>query len=394
MPIEVAESLPTAVNLNQPTDHQDPFTELNAVLKKWFYKPDLQAVRIVLGAIKAHYLKIGDPAWLFLVAPPASGKSTMSLMGASGLPEVQTLSDFTENTFLSGFYGHKEPGLLEKLGTTAKNGNISVSQGNAVFLAKDFTTVLSMRRDKRGTILSQLREIHDGSFRRDFGTGETKIWQGRVTILAAVTPVLDRYYSVFSVLGERFLQIRWHRPDSEEAGEWAIEQQGQEDQIKVEAREAIKNTFAKATLLAPSLPTEMTPRIAALSEIVAIGRTHIFRNAYGSREIEYAPEPEANTRLAKGLAALIRGIAALNGHKGVEEQDLQDGFRVGLDCLPENRRHILLAASRGQDLASISIAPTMRFRAAEELEALGILEDKRQPKLSDRAALLLIKAGF
>lgn len=394
MPIEVDESLPTVVSLNQPTEHQDPFTELNAVLQKWFYKPDLQAVRIVLGAINAHYLKIGDPAWLFLVAPPASGKSTMSLMGASGLAEVQALSDFTENTFLSGFYGHKEPGLLEKLGTTSKNGTISVSQGNAVFLAKDFTTVLSMRRDKRGTILSQLREIHDGTFRRDFGTGETKIWQGRVTILAAVTPVLDRYYSVFSVLGERFLQIRWHRPDSEEAGEWAIEQQGKEDQIKAEAGEAIKNTFTRATPLAPTLPAGIAPRIAALAEIVALGRTHVFRDGYGNREIEYVPEPEANTRISKGLAALIRGIAALNGRTRVEEQDLQDGFRVGLDCLPENRRRILLAASSGQDFASPPIALTMRLRAAEELEALGILEDKKTLKLSDRLAQLLKKAGM
>src|SRR5437899_8992194 len=67
-----------------------------------------------------------------------------------------------------------------------------------VFLIKDFTTVLSMKRDKRSVILSQLREIHDGQFRRDFGTGVTKIWNGRVSIVAAVTPVLDRHYSIFS----------------------------------------------------------------------------------------------------------------------------------------------------------------------------------------------------
>jgi len=48
-----------------------------------------------------------------------------------------------------------------------------------------------------------------------FGTGVTKIWRGRVTMIAAVTPVLDRYYAVFSVLGERFMQLRWHRPNSE-----------------------------------------------------------------------------------------------------------------------------------------------------------------------------------
>jgi hypothetical protein len=31
-------------------------------------------------------------------------------------------------------------------------------------------------------------------------------------VIAAVTPVLDRHCSMFSVLGERFLQVRWHRP--------------------------------------------------------------------------------------------------------------------------------------------------------------------------------------
>src|SRR5581483_465565 len=82
---------------------------LNELLEEWYYKPDLQAVRIVLGTIAAHYLNIGDPAWLFIVAPPGAGKTTMSLMGAAGLPQVIPIGDVTENTFLSGFYGHDAP---------------------------------------------------------------------------------------------------------------------------------------------------------------------------------------------------------------------------------------------------------------------------------------------
>jgi hypothetical protein len=31
--------------------------------------------------------------------------------------------------------------------------------------------MLSMRREKRAAILGQLREIPDGEFKRDFGTG-------------------------------------------------------------------------------------------------------------------------------------------------------------------------------------------------------------------------------
>jgi hypothetical protein len=123
-----------------------------------------------------------------------------------------------------------------------------------------------------------LREIHDGEFKRDFGTGVTKIWRGRVTVIAAVTPILDRYYSIFGVLGERFLQVRWHRPDSPEAGEWAIEQQGTESVIRTEARAAIQQLFKSIQKRSPVLTSEQTTRIASLAEVVAIGRTHVFRS--------------------------------------------------------------------------------------------------------------------
>jgi hypothetical protein len=360
------------------------FSPLNDLLQERFYKPDLQAIRIVLGTIKAHYLNVGDPAWLFVVAPPGAGKTTMSIMGACGLSEVVSLGDFSENTFLSGFYGHRDAGLLEKLGHTVQDGNTYTSQGNAIFLAKDFTTVLQMRREKRGVILSQLREIHDGQFKRDFGTGETKIWKGRVSVIAAVTPILDRYYSIFSVLGERFLQVRWHRPDSPEAGEVAIDQQGQEEQIRQQAREVIGQLFRDSVATPPVLPDGMKRRIARLAEAVALARTHVFRSSYGSRDIEYVPEPEANTRISKGLAAIAKGIAALNQRSEVTEQDLQDAFRVGLDCTTENRRKLLLAAKEGQDLNQVRMPRTVRRRELENLEALEILQQESKGSIYDR----------
>src|SRR5690349_14031795 len=99
-----------------------PLEELESVLKANFYEPDIQALRIALGVVQSHRLKLGDPVWLFVVAPPGSGKTTMSIMGACGLPDVVMLGDFSENTFLSGFFGHDRAGMLEKLGHTEQNG--------------------------------------------------------------------------------------------------------------------------------------------------------------------------------------------------------------------------------------------------------------------------------
>jgi hypothetical protein len=374
----MTEQMPTeSFVTNSRNGHAEPesaFASLNGVLLQWFYKLDLQAIRIVLGTIKSHYLRLGDPCWLFVVAPPGTGKTTVSIMGASRLSEIIMLSDLTENTLLSGFYGHEKPGLLEKLGSTRKEGNASITEGTGLLLVKDFTSVLLMRREKRAAILGQLREIHDGEWKRDFGTGETKIWRGRLTIVAAVTPVLDRHYSIFTVLGERFLQVRWHRPDSPQAGEMAIDQQQNEEQIRAECQSAVAEIFRRSNATAPSLPREAKWRIAALAEVVAIGRTHVFRNSYGQREIDYAPEPEANTRISKQLASLARGIAALNRRDPVAEPDLQDAFRVGLDCLPDNRRKLLLAALADQDLNCVPMPRTVRRRELEELEALGLIE--------------------
>jgi hypothetical protein len=133
----------------------------------------------------------------------------------------------------------------------------------------------------------------------------------------------------------------------------------------------------------------MRTRIASLAEIVALGRTHIYRNNYGSREIEYVPEAEANTRLAQGLAAIAKGIAALNRRNEVAEPDLQDAFRVGLDCITDTRRQLLLAIIHGEDVDEVQLSRTVRERQLEELEALVLIENNGAWTLTQRAGALL-----
>jgi hypothetical protein len=239
---------------------------------------------------------------------------------------------------------------------------------------KDFTTVLTMRREKRAVILSQLREIHDGQFKRDFGTGESKIWRGRATVIAAVTPALDRHYAIFSTMGERFLHVRSHRPDSPEAGHWAIRQQGHETEIRMQCQEAMTSLFADIDSTVPTLSADYQSRIVQLAELTAIARTQIERNSFGKREIEYVPEPEANTRISKGLAAIAKGIASLSRSRDIREVDLTDALRVGLDCIPYQRRLLLEAAIRRDRWDSVQIPRTTLNRELEELEALGLFE--------------------
>jgi hypothetical protein len=228
-----------------------------------------------------------------------------------------------------------------------------------------------------------------GRNRKSFGTGETKVFKGKITVIAAVTPVLDRYYTIFNVLGERFLQLRWHRPHSEEAGTWAIRQQGNEATILKQLRRAVEAVFDSSSTTAPTLSGKTEVRLSNMAEFTAIGRTHVLRSSFGNREIEYVPEPEANTRIAKGLAAVARGIAALQGRSAVAEQDIQDALRVGIDCLPMNRRRLLLAIAKGQNPETVQLPATVRTRELDELEALQLLTPSSDYALTEKASRLL-----
>jgi hypothetical protein len=369
-----------------------PFAELESTFQRYFYNVDIQAMRIVLGAMASHYLPCGDPAWVFIIGPPGTGKTTSMIMGARTLEQAHILSDLSENTFLSGFYGRPQPGLLEKLGPVEQRGQTFLTRGNALFLIKDFTTVLQMKRDKRAAILSQFREIHDGNYSREFGTGERKEWYGKVTIIAAVTPELDRYYSIFNTLGERFLQVRLPRPD-QKAGEWAIRQQGQEETIRRQLIEAFTNLFHNLPLQLPRLSQSALQQLTEMAEFAAKARTHVSRSGFGNREIEYIPTPEANTRIAKELAAVALGIAALQRHHEVTDSELSDMQRISLDSIPELRRKLLSAVRHGKAIENL--APrTVLNRQLEELHALGLIEGEMNTAFQlTSTTLSLVKQG-
>lgn len=367
----------------------DAFSPVQELLNNAFYKPDFQALRISMGVLKSHYLNINDAPWLFLVAPPGSGKTTTGILGSAGLRDVKELGKFTEATLFSGFYCHEASGILEKFGEihqfkfengryvpndggALKDTKLFDIRGNVILLIKDFTTILQMRRDSRANIIAQLRELHDGSYECDFGTGITKRWQGKLTILAAVTPEIDRMYSVMSSLGERFLKIRWDRP-AREAGEIAYGQSGRERSIRAEIQKEVKTLFDAAPNRSPKIAPEMVTRISYLADLVAHARSHV---SWESGQIDYTAPAEANTRITKQLAAIATGVAALRCKQVVDESEWEDILRVGLDSILPKRKQVLLAKNINETTAPWP--RTSAKRVLDECEALGLISADSQ----------------
>ena len=225
------DSLPQYV---QPEPHAEsgPWESLQRVLLARFHEPDLEAVRVLYAAVAAHRLS-GQPVWLMLVAPPGSMKTEL-LEALGGLPGVHLVDRLTPNSFLSGQVGRSRApaSLLHRIGP------------DGILVFPDFSTVLSMSRDHRGAVLADMRRIFDGHLRRELGTAEhpaEREWRGRLTFLVAATPDVDRHYSIFQTLGERFVMVRWHRPGGTEAALRAMSQDRQ--RVRQELRDAVSALF-------------------------------------------------------------------------------------------------------------------------------------------------------
>jgi hypothetical protein len=147
------------------------------VLKEHYHQPDVQAARAIYSAVAAHMLA-GPAVWPMIVGPPGSMKTEL-LNALDGLPSVHTVDQISPNTFISGQIEDPRrksaipPGLLHRIGPSA------------ILICPDFSTILSINRNHRGSILSDLRRIYDGHLRKEYGTApgkaQSREWTGRIT---------------------------------------------------------------------------------------------------------------------------------------------------------------------------------------------------------------------
>ena len=378
----------------EPPAESGPWESLKSVLQEHHHQPDFEAVRVVYSAVAAHRLS-GQPVWLMLVASPGSMKTEL-LEALSGLPGVHLVDRLTPNSLLSGQVGRSRApaSLLHRIGP------------DGILVFPDFSTVLSMSRDHRGAVLADMRRIFDGHLRRELGTAEhptEREWRGRLTFLVATTPDVDRHYSIFQTLGERFVMVRWHRPGGTEA---ALRAMGQNRQrVREELRNAVSALFHSLPQRQPALPEKLEHRIAALAEFVVVARTHVPRDGR-TKEIIYIPEPEASTRLAQQLCQLAKGSALLAGRETVTDQDVAIVQRAGMDCIPTTRRKIIEVLMRGKHRSSIMLASSLKMAwstytyAKADLASLGLVDssfDHEQGEtvqwLTRQAKRLLREAG-
>ena len=347
---------------------------LTRTLSGYWLLPDTNVIKVMLAGVVAHHFE-SDPLWIFLIAPPSSLKTEL-IASLDNLKEIHQISSLTPHTLFSG---------LKKTKGQQESNSILENIGDKILTLKDFTTVLSMRREDRSVVLSQLREIYDGRFDASYGSGVKINWKGRIGLIAGVTPIIDIHYSVFQLLGERFIQYRLPGVDESQLAERAVADLGGETNIRQRAKEAVK-AYLESLEIPPikeiKIPADIRTCLGNLASLVVRARSGVIRDSY-SKDMSYIPEPEAPARLVKQLAILACGLAVLEGRRQVSIADYLLTLKVGLDCIPRQRMKVI------EFMASVDKA----WRTSEVAKGINYSPKSAKRHLEDLVAHELINVN-
>jgi hypothetical protein len=340
--------------------------------RQWFGDDyDLGALNVVLSAAAAEKLS-GDPPWVLTVGGSGNCKTeTVAPLSGAGARVISTITG--EAALLSGTPAKSRAknatgGLLRQLGQSG------------LLVIKDFTSILSMNRDTRASVLGALREIYDGYWSRNVGTdgGFTLTWHGRLVVIGAVTTAWDRAYEVVSTMGDRFLTVRLASDDNglrRAAGLQAMSNVSHERRMREELAGSVGKLLA---VTAPDPEPELTPAelgsLVDMAELVTRARTPVERDYQGNPA--WAHSLEMPTRFAKQLVQIVRGGLVI----GLDaDTAMRAAARCCHDSMPPMRLVVLADVAAHPECFTPDVVERVQLprqtvdRTLQELHLLGLL---------------------
>lgn len=305
-------------------------SEVKSVVKKWLSIDDEDWLEIILSVALDRKIN-GEPIWLFIIAVP-SGTKTEILRAFEDGTDFYHLSSLTVNSLVSG-YVNPDGSKVEDLATQLDN---------RILILKDFTSVLSMPKEKRNDIIGQLREFYDGSYDKKFGNMDHKVTcNSKFGLIAGVTPKIDQFHSIMGSLGERFLKLRSDF-DEDKMLFLCEKNEGFEKEMREEISVAIMGFITHLVIKDVTFNAESIREIKRIAKYVSKLRTPDYSRWEGDSFVsEISPQPEKPTRVYKQLKKLAKALCCINGLSEVDESILKKVWRVARDSIPPDRQIIV-----------------------------------------------------
>lgn len=316
----------------------------------------------------------GDPIWLMIIGGSSSGKSELiNIVGE--VKFVHQISNLTENAFLSGAGRQGDDNsLLHQIGTTG------------VIVMKDFTSILSMRDDKKDMILGQMREIFDGYITKKTGNRkEVDEWRGKLNFIGGVTDTIYSKTEKSSAMGPRFINYVMPAFDREQrlkmlkaASKNTNDIKDKRAIIQVMVRDFINEKIQTIPDKLKEVDDDFNSVLMILSDFVALARTPTERDYKGI--LNLINSPEMAPRIYGQFYKLAQYFIYLNDESILSEEHKKLIIKLCLDSLPKQRRLSLQELSRYDFVTPKGLGHVLRYPTKttriwlEDLNALGVCE--------------------
>lgn len=328
----------------------DPSVTISDVIRSYqelLHEPNKMAIELAVIMMISNLFDT-DPIWMFLVAPPSSGK-TQVINGLKYLCQPYdeigySMSAITTHALISGMETKRgDPSVFAKL-----DGK------RMALIIKDYSTVTSMPESEKLEINAQLRDGYDGYTSKSFGNGVVRTYNNlRFSLLAAVTDDIYNEAVTNQALGERFAKLNIGRSNDIAFAEGAMDKalsddsrsnfKENEDRCARMVYSCVKNIMKKVEDGAqlPKLSPELQEAIKGISLYVAAMRGVVSRDKFRRDYIKSAPYSETGIRFAKMIANIAAHNALMYGRDMATLEDLPLVRRIALDTIGQRDEEIL-----------------------------------------------------
>ena len=337
-------------------------TDIVAKLREFFVLVDEGVVELVLAAFIANRLStVFAPVWILLVAESSGGKTEIidmfSKLSDDQYKLAYHISDLSPQTFISGMQNSsKETSLLHKI------------NGRMIFI-KDFTTLLQKNKEARREILAQFREIYDGAFNKDFGTGKSVHWKGRIGVIAGLTPPALEMMAQYASMGERFISYYMIQPTDEQLAK-AMKENYNKDikKIKDELSDLVASYVTRHVEMAEEAGLE--DQILSETLLDELNEVAIFATRarspimldFKTGEPIGMPSIERFPRFVIQLQSLAKAFCLMNGRNDTFTQNQKDVlYKIALDSIPRTRRAVLRILAGHRAVSTSAAAARLGF---------------------------------
>lgn len=310
----------TNVQIIEYTGKRVPINEIYTAYKEYLHIPDTNIIDVMFSSVIANRLE-GDPLWMFIVGPPACGK-TEFLLSISDALGVHSTSTLTPHALISGanYSGGTDPSLIPLL-------------NNKTLLIKDFTTILDMNQQARDEIFGTFRDAYDGKIEKMFGNGVFRSYKSKFGLIAGVTPVIYLHTEGQTSLGERFLHYPFPLPKNLEDEiafmRFAKKNIGNEVAMREGLADIGERVLAYDYKPVYEIPEQIQEQLLFLSQYTAIVRGTVARDKF-TKEVRARPFREMPTRLCKQYTKCLMGMSMLHDKViGKREYNIMKDIAIG-----------------------------------------------------------------